>query len=152
MACGRNGWTTVSPTKLQKYLWNDMYSAACWCSSSIGGSKQPKQAATNAVSLQTYRRPRRRRIAMEDRNMVMKPTIGFFLLEAKRPLPNLSLMPNLADMSNTIGCGLRYWYWVILGCYWKLVLGIVKAFLQNWYWYWVLLKPFCKIGIGIGYC
>ena len=47
-----------------------------------------------------------------------------------------------------------YWYWVILGCYWKLVLvlGIVKAFLQNWYWYWVLLKPFCKIGIGIGYC
>ena len=47
-----------------------------------------------------------------------------------------------------------YWYWVILGCYWKLVLvlGIVKAFMQNWYWYWVLLKPFCKIGIGIGYC
>ena len=33
-----------------------------------------------------------------------------------------------------------YWYWVILGCYQKLVLvlGIVK--------------PFCKIGIGIGYC
>ena len=47
-----------------------------------------------------------------------------------------------------------YWYWVILGCFWKLVLllGIVKAFMQNWYWYWVLLKPFYKIGIGIGYC
>ena len=41
-----------------------------------------------------------------------------------------------------------YWlgYWVILGCYWKLVLvlGIVKAFSKNWYWYWVLLSPLWK--------
>ena len=49
-----------------------------------------------------------------------------------------------------IGIGIGYCY----GLYAKLVLvlGIVKALLQNWYWYWVLLGPFQNIGIGIGYC
>ena len=46
----------------------------------------------------------------------------------------------------------RYWYWVILGCFRTIAIGIgiVKGFSK--YWYWVLLRAFQSIGIGIGYC
>ena len=48
----------------------------------------------------------------------------------------------------------RYWYWVILGCFRTIGIGIgiVKGFSKYWYWYWVLLRAFQSIGIGIGYC
>ena len=47
----------------------------------------------------------------------------------------------------------RYWYWVILGCFRTIGIGIgiVKGFSKYWYWYWVLLRAFQSIGIGIGY-
>ena len=44
-----------------------------------------------------------------------------------------------------------YWYWVLLKPFAKLVLGIVKAFSKYWYWYWVLLRPQQNIGNSIGY-
>ena len=46
----------------------------------------------------------------------------------------------------------RYWYWVILGCFKNIAIGIVKSLSKYWYWYWVLLRAFQTIGIGIGYC
>ena len=48
----------------------------------------------------------------------------------------------------------RYWYWVILGCFRNIAIGIgiVKGLSKYWYWYWVLLRAFQSIGIGIGYC
>ena len=42
---------------------------------------------------------------------------------------------------------LRYWYWVVLGCF--RTIGIVKGFSKYWYWYWVLLRAFESIGIAI---
>ena len=48
----------------------------------------------------------------------------------------------------------RYWYWVILGCFSTIGIGIgigiVKGFSKYWYWYWELLRAFQSIGIG--YC
>ena len=48
----------------------------------------------------------------------------------------------------------RYWYWVILGCFATIGIGIgiVRGFSKYWYWYSVLLRAFQSIGIGIGYC
>ena len=48
----------------------------------------------------------------------------------------------------------RYWYWVILGCFRTIgiSIGIVKGFTKYWYWYLVLFRAFQSIGIGIGYC
>ena len=44
---------------------------------------------------------------------------------------------------------MRYWYWVILGCFRNIGFGIVKGFSK--YWYWVLFRAFQNIGDGIGY-
>ena len=43
----------------------------------------------------------------------------------------------------------RYWYWVILGCFRNIAIGIgiVKGLSKYWYWYWVLLRAFQSIGI-----
>ena len=38
----------------------------------------------------------------------------------------------------------RYWYWVVLGCFRNIgiAIGIVKGFSK--YWYWVLVKGLSK--------
>ena len=42
---------------------------------------------------------------------------------------------------------MRYWYWVILGCFRNIAIGIAKGLSK--YLCWVLLRAFQSIGIGI---
>ena len=82
----------------------------------------------------------------------------FYLLSSAELLPQMATISSLPVIWSRREqyYWVRYWYWVILGCFRTIGIGIgigiVKGFSKYWYWYWVLLRAFLSIGIGIGYC